>query len=578
MNKFQPYPYQEEARDLAIHELFVEGKRSTLIVMPTGTGKTAVAAMCAQELRLAFDKPILFIAQRKNLVRQAFRAFTNMGLDSAIEMADEEASGPAGIYGEPATVIGSLQTLCREDRLKRWPKDTFNLVVIDECHHALSESYQTIINHFDSAKVLGITATPQRGDNRNLGALFESKCFQYGVAQAIREGYLVPLRHRVCPVSVDLSGLTKRANRDYLDSELALLIGPAIEGLARSFQKEVGDRPAVAFLPDTSSTQAFSDTLVRLGVKARYVVGSQSAASMSPTESAANLEDFNHQKFQVIVSCDMLFEGWDAPHCSAVGVIRPTNQWYRFCQMVGRGTRIHPQSGKTDCLIIDYDWKTRSDVKDLCTIIDIFDDGSLEPEVVATAKKIIKEKPQDTDAAEIIAEATEIVRTRRKCLVTLTGTELQYKAWEHDPISVSKTLDVKLNHRFDFDKTGDNPATDRQRNFLRALGVKDPEYLSKWGASKLISKLKERRELGLATPVQVNNLIKSGVNPETARSLKANEAKRIIQDMQNKGKTKWANTPSASGTTQPRSPTNLTTRPMSWPSYSRSAVNQPEDS
>lgn len=525
------HPYQTEARDAATYDLFVKGSKSTLIVMPTGTGKTMVAGMICLEIKAAFHKPVLFLAHREILVDQAYNCLVNLGLDTTVEMADRSALEDANFLGLPDVVVGSVQTLCRFDRLNLWPKGYFKLIIIDESHRALAPSYTKIINHFHSAKVIGLTATPQRGDSKNLGARFETKCYQLTMAEAISGGWIVPVRHLTCPVSVDLRGLTTRANGDFLDSELAERIGQDIEGLARSFKKEVGDRPAVAFLPDTTSCQAFSETLERIGMSSRFVVGTSGKVSMSKKERKENQKDYEDGKFQTIVSCDVLNEGWDAPPCSAVGILRPTNQWYRFCQMVGRGTRVHAPSGKKDCLIVDYDWRTDAEIKDLRTIIDIFDDGSLDQEVIEEAKKISQKPEENREPQDIIKEASEIVATRRKFMIGLTGRELQYTAYEQNPFEVSRILDIPLNKKYDIDYGGINPASDKQKDYLRSLGVAYPDKLSKWGASKLIDQLLRRKRLQLANANQVSQLLNSGVLPEMARSMTSTQARNAINKL-----------------------------------------------
>lgn len=528
---FNPYPYQCEARDKATYELFVMGKKSTLIVMPTGTGKTMVAGIICLEMKQAFDHPVLFLAHREILVNQAFDSLVNLGLDVTIEMAEQSARLDAELLGRPDVVVGSVQTLCRRERLASWPREFFKLVIIDESHRALSESYSTILNHFNSARVLGLTATPQRGDNKNLGARFETKCFQLTMTDAVAGGWIVPVRHRTCPVSVDLRGLTLRANGDFLDSELAERIGRDIEGLARSFQKEIEDRKAVAFLPDTHSAQAFSETLERIGTPSRFVVGTSGKVSMSKKERRENLSAYEDGEFQVIVSCDVLNEGWDSPMCSAVGILRPTNQWYRFCQMVGRGTRTHRKSGKLNCLVIDYDWKTDSNVKDLRTVIDIYDDGSLDPDVLEKARELIRSRHKDRDPVDVIREANEIVCTRRRLMISLTGHELKYTAFERDPLGIAKTLDIPINRKYDMDSRGINPASDAQKRYLASMGVQDPGKLSKWGATKLIDQLLRRKKMNLASPSQVGKLMSMGVLPDMARSMTYENATQALEQL-----------------------------------------------
>src|SRR5699024_927827 len=120
----------------------------------------------------------------------------------AVEKAEESCLG--SWY---RVTVGSVQTLMREKRLSQFPADYFGSIVVDEAHHCLSDSYQRVLSHFDQAKVLGVTATPDRGDMKNLGSYFESLAYEYTLPQAVREGYLSPIKALTIPLQLDLSGV-----------------------------------------------------------------------------------------------------------------------------------------------------------------------------------------------------------------------------------------------------------------------------------------------------------------------------------------------------------------------------------
>ena len=267
------------------------------------------------------------------------------------------------------------------------------------------------------------------------------------------------------------------------------------------------------------------------GVPARYVAGTGGHFGMARPERKANLDAFKAREYQVIVCCELLIEGWDCPHVEAVGIARPTNQQYRYMQMVGRGTRPSPDTGKTNCLVVDFDWKCDPDVKDLCSAVDLFDDGTLDLAVYAEAKRIASERAVDVDPLEVIEEAERVMRTRKRFAVKLTGKEAKYESYEHDPVGVSKLLDIKLNRKYDLDKRGLNPASPAQLHRLQSLGVNAPEALSKWGASKLLGKLIKRQEQGLATTTQVQTLLSAGMNEELARRYSTDEASQAISQL-----------------------------------------------
>jgi hypothetical protein len=135
-----------------------------------------------------------------------------------------------------------------------------------------------------------------------------------------------------------------------------------------------------------------------------------------------------------------------------------------------------------------------------CAVIDLFDDGSLDPEVRDYAAKKERERKGTTiDPQELLEEAERVVNVRRTIHVSLTGKPAKYEVTECDPVGVAKLLDIKLNRQYDIDRKGTNPASNGQLWMLKKLGVEAPESLSKWGASKLISKLKKREANGVAS-------------------------------------------------------------------------------
>ena len=182
-------PYQREAVD-AVEAEWEQGRRLTLLVLPTGCGKTVVFCNVAKDV-VDRGGRVLILAHRGELLQQAadkLQAAT--GLGCAVEKAEETSLG--SWY---RVTVGSVQSMMRARRLARFPADYFSAIVVDEAHHALSDSYRAVLDHFPDAKVLGVTATADRGDKRDLGQLFESVAYEYTLPTAIREGYLLSLIH-----------------------------------------------------------------------------------------------------------------------------------------------------------------------------------------------------------------------------------------------------------------------------------------------------------------------------------------------------------------------------------------------
>src|SRR5690625_3690278 len=179
--------YQEEART-AIQKEWEEGKQKTLLVLPTGTGKTIVFSKVIED-RVKQGERVLVLAHRGELLDQAAEKLEQAtGLKTATEKAEQTSLGSWF-----RVVVGSVQTMMRDKRLEQFSTDYFDTIIVDEAHHSISESYQRVLNYFD-ANVLGVTATPDRGDMRNLGSYYESLAYEYTLPKAIKEGYLAPIK------------------------------------------------------------------------------------------------------------------------------------------------------------------------------------------------------------------------------------------------------------------------------------------------------------------------------------------------------------------------------------------------
>lgn len=195
-------PYQNEAK-LAILEQWSEGINKVLAVLPTGTGKTILFSAVTEEC-VRQGKRVLILAHRGELLDQAAdKLMKSTGLGCATEKAEQSCLG--SWY---RVVVGSVQTLMREKRLKGFSENYFDTIIIDEAHHAISDGYQRVLDHFPEAQVLGVTATPDRGDMKNLGSVFDSLAYEYTLPQAIKEGYLSPIKAITIPLKLDLSGVS----------------------------------------------------------------------------------------------------------------------------------------------------------------------------------------------------------------------------------------------------------------------------------------------------------------------------------------------------------------------------------
>ena len=212
-------PYQQDAKQAILAE-WDKGVKNTLLVLPTGTGKTIVFSGVIEDC-VRDGERVLVLAHRGELLDQAAdKLAKTTGLGCATEKAEETCLGSWF-----RVVVGSVQTLMRESRLERFAPDHFGRIIVDEAHHCISDSYQRILQYFEQAKVLGVTATPDRGDMRNLGSFFESLAYEYTLPKAIKEGFLSPIKALTIPLKLDLTGVGTQAG-DYKSSDLGTAPDP----------------------------------------------------------------------------------------------------------------------------------------------------------------------------------------------------------------------------------------------------------------------------------------------------------------------------------------------------------------
>lgn len=235
-------PYQQEARE-AVQAEWAKGRKRTLLVLPTGCGKTIVFSKIIED-QVKEGKRVLVLAHRSELLEQASdKLKTATGLGTALEKAENTSIG--SWY---RVVVGSVQTMQREKRLSQFPPNWFDTIVVDEAHHAISDGYQRVLGYFEQSNVLGVTATPDRGDMKNLGSYFDSLAYEYSLVQAIKEGYLSKIKALTIPLSLDLSNVSMSAG-DFKASDVGTALDPYLEQIADEMVKQCADRKTVVFLP-----------------------------------------------------------------------------------------------------------------------------------------------------------------------------------------------------------------------------------------------------------------------------------------------------------------------------------------
>lgn len=457
-------PYQIQAVDSVING-FLENNK-LLIELPTGAGKTVVFSKIAEKFA-GRGKRVLVLAHREELLAQAQDKIQQVtGIPTSREMASEYASEDASI------VVASVQTMMGRKRLDRWNPDHFGLVICDEAHHSISDSWQSVLQYFDKhAKVLGVTATPDRGDKQNLGKYYDDLAASVTIKDLILDGYLVRIKTLCVPIDIDIRNVKKSAG-DYQAGQLGEAIEPYLEQVGEAIREHASDRRTLVFLPLIDTSKLFVDILESIGMAAAHVDG-----RMKREDRADVLRRFRREEFDVLCNSMLLTEGFDDPGIDCVVVLRPTRSRPLYAQMVGRGTRPHPL--KEDLLILDPMWlhEEHSLIKPGHLISDNMD------VVSAMDRKSTGKKEEQLDLLETESTARE---EREQALAARFAENAKRKSQLLDPIEFAIQ-----NHFHDIEDYEANFAwqkkkpTDKQLAYIERLGI-DPESVTDRGQASMI--------------------------------------------------------------------------------------------
>jgi superfamily II DNA or RNA helicase len=498
--------YQRDALDRVMSGI-ASGEHSQLVVMATGLGKTVVFAGLIQQ----FPGNVLVVAHRDELIGQAARHIeAATGEPVEIEQAGWESY-------KARIVVGSVQSLRRPRRLERLGKDRFQLVIVDEAHHATAPSYRTVMDWF-SCPVVGFTATPDRGDEKALGKVFDSVAYAMDIQDGIEQGWLVPFEgHRIVLDDIKLDNISKTAG-DLAAYELDEAMVASVKGIVHESVRLAPDRQGIAFFPGVKSAE--------LAMLEFNTVRSDMACFISgetdPEERKQIVKDFRRGRYQILSNCQVATEGFDVPEASLIIQGRPTLSRSLYTQMIGRGGR--PLAGTVDPYPEPFAAATRrsaiqGSLKPNCLILDCVGNstrhsligpedalgGNFDPDVVELAKKKAKQNGGDPLKALKSAQA-EIKAMMQQTKATVKATVSRF-----DPfavLGVSFTDEDRYAQRF-----GLKPATENQRAVLikRGMTDKDMEGLSKSAASRLLDEMSKRQHVGLASFKQVRTLEKFGL-------------------------------------------------------------------
>lgn len=496
--------------------------RTTLLVLPTGCGKTIVFARVV-EACLSRGKRALVLAHREELIQGAYEKLIGATSVDALDVGVEMAGSRAGDHHR--AVLASVQTL-KGARLARFRPEEFGLVVVDEAHHAVAKGYRRILDHFGQSKVLGVSATPERLDGVGLGKVFGSVAYVYELADAIRDGFLVRILAEEVSAgdAIDLSQVRTTAG-DLNLGDLADVMErqPALALVARGTVDLAGDRETMVFcatVDQAHATAAMIDSYTGRPGCARAIDG-----TASPEERREFKRAFEAGEFQYALNCALYTEGVDIPRIRCVAIARPTKSASLYAQMIGRGTRLlgatmeeSVAAGKEDLLVLDF--AGRVGRHRLASAVDVLA-GTRDEAIRKRAHAAVTGRRMDALAAIDAAEAEE---ARREALAAV-----QYRSHRvDDPLTV---LGVRLRPRGHRPAGVDQlerlerngiPGASEQLAATRAAEAAGAAYAMRSGdydalqASQILNAIGKRRRAGKCSLRMSAVLRKAGLNDDVS--------------------------------------------------------------
>ncbi|HYF48876.1 MAG TPA: DEAD/DEAH box helicase [Planctomycetota bacterium] len=517
--------YQQAALDGIKEKLAAHW--STLIVLATGLGKTIIfaAAIGIQELRQG--KRVLVLAHRQELIQQAAAKIEMVtGVTPEIEMADQWADRQ-GLWNRCPIIVSSVQTQVSgargQRRMSRFNPHDFGLLIIDEAHHGCAQSYKEIVAYYrqnKELKVLGVTATPDRADEKALGQVFDSVAFVYGIEKGIDSGYLVPIHSRLVHViGLDFSAVRTTAG-DLNSADLAAVMEEehALHEVAGPTYDIAGQRKTLIFASSVAHAERIAEILNRHEESCAMAVSAQ-----TPREMRAEIfARYKRGDFRFLVNVGICIEGWDEPTVEVVVMARPTKSRSLYTQMIGRATRpcigdaistmktaeerkaAIAASAKPHMEVVDF--VGNSGRHSLISAADILG-GDYSDDVVRRVKEEQVATASAQDIEKALAAMEEKIRReqeeaeKRKHVVA----QARYRSTVTDPFSDFGIPAPAPNYRAHALTTAQ--IADVQKSF----DLLNVENLTAAELSRLHGELIGRRRAGLCTPKQARRLKKYGL-------------------------------------------------------------------
>ena len=530
-----PRNYQTVAAN-SVWSAWESGKNSVLIVSPTGTGKTVIFTLVAGRA-IENGSRVLMLVDRTELVSQARAAYADwLGVYADIEQADMSASTSEHFQSE--IVIATVQTLRSRggDRKRKFKPEDFDVLIIDEAHLSITETTIDTVRYFQQnpkLKTVGATATPNRADNITLSELYDHCSFQYGIRDATRDGWLVPVKASV--VHIDSLNLESSGKRDWSNKQIGEYMesNEVVLSTAQAVIEYTADLRTLVYCARVSHAVAVARRINQIKPNSAAVVHGKTPKH----ERQQTLREFEAGRITKLINCGVFTTGFDSPGVRAIVNARPTKSKSLFTQIIGRGLRPLPgivdghengdqrkqaieSSEKTHCIVISL--VGRESCHDLISPVDVFAGDELKPARVERAKEILDEgSTEDPDEALILAEE-EYEQLLDKLEDAPVSVRLQCRVEEVDLYSDSE-------FRAAINRAADIPV-EREVQFLIKAGFSIPEMRG-WSGKKVrdaIEVVRQRSESGLASKKQCNILKKMKVPEDRRRIMSRWEANKYI--------------------------------------------------
>ena len=567
MSEIKLRPYQEAALTGARAALR-SGAKSVVIQMPTGSGKSVLFSRMIAGV-VAKQKRAMLLVQGQNLVRQAARHLSRLGVSVGVEMGDDRVGPRIGARGliddAPQIVVASRDSLAR--RLKHYPRDFFRMIVVDECHHLLSSQYLDILEHFGVAVprengktkavgdtvVLGLTATPDRGDHGDIMTLFDSVGFSYKIIEAIEDGWLVPIQQEMVTLpGLDFSTVRRTAG-DLNARDLEAVIRPLLEPICKDIVRVADGRPTLIYNPLVTMADATTLALGKTKGAGRCVT-----VTAETEEREALFQAMARGEVWAFSSVGTLTEGVDIP-CATIGaMLRPTSSRPLYAQIMGRILRPAEDlayalndmgsaaerraaiaaSSKPQAWMLDF--AGNSGKHKLISVVDVIGEGE-EDKIMSLAKG--QSMRGITDPLEAIARAKAELADM---LARAAGGEVERILV--DPFALfsvkAKTdsfkrpvteaqIDALLNAGAVEVKINSEKSREKAREIVR-------KRFDLMTASAMLNESSRRMQAREASLRQVRRLVKAGLPVERARTISFQEARAAIDELERQG---WKATP-----------------------------------